>query len=48
MFFDLFDAIDSHDLLGLSVLLEAGADSNVDHPSMPSWLPLKLAVSELD
>src|SRR5437763_1429190 len=45
---NLFDAIDRHDLALLDALLQAGADPNVEPPSQPSWVPLKLAVSELD
>src|SRR4051794_24885949 len=45
---DLFEAIDAYDLTQLADLLAAGANPNVEPPSQPSWVPLKLAVSELD
>ena len=44
----LLEAIDRHDITQLAALLATGADPNVDPPSQRSWVPLKLAVSELD
>ena len=46
--YNVFEAIDQHDLPQLAAFLAAGADPNVDHPDQPSWTPLKLAVSELE
>ena len=45
---ELIDAIERHDITRLADLLKAGADPNFDPPSQPSWVPLKLAVSEID
>jgi len=44
---ELFEAIESHDVSRLAMLLSTGADPNGSHQDSPSWTPLKTAIEEL-
>jgi uncharacterized protein len=44
---EVFEALESHDMIRLVDVLNNGGDPNCGHPKHPSWTPLKAAVEEL-